>query len=175
MRLRAVVLALSIVACGKKEPTESLTSGGSPSPSASAAIAAVVPGGPAERTKLDAAEIAVPPGKSQLHVAWDVPDGTAINDDAPIAVRWQSSDGLATSPTDIKGFGKDIAHGFDVPIDLFAGASGGQLIGDLDLVVCDVATHSVCVPIKRRVELTFAVGKGNAQGRVKLPLPKAKP
>ncbi len=130
--------------------------------------------GSGARPTLDAAEIAVPEGKSQLHVAWDVPKGTEINDDAPIAVRWKSSDGLASTPSDITGHGKDIANGFDIPIELFKGASGGQLIGDLDLVVCDIETHSVCVPIKRRIELTFAVGKGNAQGKVVLPLPKAK-
>ncbi len=164
-----------LACCGKKDPTplsDPLVASASAS---AAAIASVLPGGGGERTKLDAAEIPVPPGKSQLHVAWGVPSGTAINDDAPIAVRWQSSDGLVAPPSDIKGHGKDIANGFDIPIELFAGASGGQLIGDLDLVVCDVETHSVCVPIKRRVELTFAVVKNNAAGRVTLPLPKAKP
>ena len=117
----------------------------------------------------------MPPGKSNLHVQWSVPDGTAINDDAPFTVRWGSSDGLVASPTDIKGHGKDVRGGFDVPIELMAGASGGQLAGDVDLVVCDVETHSICVPLKRRLELTFASGKGNAKGNVTLPLPRAKP
>lgn len=179
VRARALLFVF-VVACGKKEaaPSDPIASSATASASASAAVVIGAPGGgnnAEPRTTLDAAEIPVPPGKSQLHVAWGVPNGTAINDDAPIAVRWQSSDGLVASPTDIKGHGKDIANGFDIPIELFAGASGGQLIGDLDLVVCDVETHSVCVPIKRRVELTFAVVKNNASGRVTLPLPKAKP
>ena len=94
---------------------------------------------------------------------------------APFSVRWGSSDGLVTPPTDIKGIGKDVRGGFDVPIELMKGAAGGQLTGDIDLVVCDVETHSICVPLKRRVELTFAASKGNAKGDVTLPLPRAKP
>ncbi len=114
-------------------------------------------------------------GKSKLHVAWSIPDGTAINDDAPFNVRWASSDGLVTPPADIRGTGKEVRGGFDVPIEVMSGADGAKLAGDIDLVVCDTATHAVCVPLKRRLELTFAAGKGSAQGRVTLPLPKAKP
>ena len=168
------VLALALAclcACDKKDSA-------STAPTDSATAAAPGAGGPAiggGRPKLDSAEIAVPVGKSDLHVAWSVPKGTEINDEAPFAVRWASSDGLVSPPTDIKGHGKDAAAGFDVPIETMPDASGGKLAGDLDLVVCDTVTHSVCVPIKRRLELTFAVGKGTSQGRVTLPLPSAKP
>jgi hypothetical protein len=159
-----LVLALA-VGCGKKDPA--------PTQASTAAVSA--PSAPAVRSdRIDTAEIAVPPGKSQLHVAWSVPDGTAINDDAPFGVRWGSSDGLVTPPSDIRGTGKDVRGGFDVPIEVMAGAEGAKLCGDIDLVVCDVATHAVCVPLKRKVALTFATGKGSAQGHVTLPLPKAK-
>ena len=98
--------------------------------------------------KFDAAEIAVPAGKSQIHVAWSVPDGTAINDDAPVQralglerrprLRRQPTSTVTakTSPTDSTS-----------PSSVIAGASGGQLVGDIDLVVCDIETHAVCVPI----------------------------
>lgn len=173
--MKRLLLIFVLAACDKKESAVTI------SPpvitKSSAPGSALVEGaiGKAERVKFDAAEIAVPPGKSNLHVQWSVPDGTAINDDAPFSVRWASSDGLVASPADIKGHGKDVRGGFDVPIEVMAGASGGQLAGDVDLVVCDVETHSVCVPIKRRLELTFAAGKGNAKGSVTLPLPRAKP
>ncbi len=159
--------------CGKKDPTPiAAASDASPAPGGSAAVIITAP---VRVDKFDAAEIPVPVGKSQLHVAWSVPDGTAINDDAPFNVRWGSSDGLVASPTDIHGHGKDVAAGFDVPIEVLGGSSGGQLVGDIDLVVCDVKTHSICVPLKRHLELTFAAGKGTSQGRVTLPLPSAKP
>jgi hypothetical protein len=174
--LKRLLLVGVLLACDKKESAVTI------SPpvitTASASASTLVEGAiakPSERVKFDAAEIAVPPGKSNLHVQWSVPDGTAINDDAPFTVRWGSSDGLVASPTDIKGHGKDVASGFDVPIELMAGASGGQLAGDVDLVVCDIETHAICVPLKRRLELTFASGKGNARGNVTLPLPRAKP
>jgi len=164
------VLFLLLAACRKEEPT-----GGQPAASsAPAESATVVIGKAGERIKFDAAEIAVPEGKSALHVQWSVPKGTAINDDAPFSVKWSQSDGLSTPPSDIKGHGKDVEGGFDVPIDVMPGSSGGQLTGDIDLVVCDIETHAVCVPIKRRLELTFAAGKGNAKGNVTLPLPRAK-
>ena len=170
MRRAAVALALFALACGKK-PSPETTTVASATPPPPGAIAAAT-----ERPKIDAAEIAVPPGKSQLHVAWSVPNGTAINDEAPFAVRWTGSDGLSTPPTDIHGHGKDVESGFEVPIDVMPGSAGAQLTGDIDLVVCDTVTHSVCVPIKRRVELTFAIGaKGSPKGTVTLPLPSAKP
>ncbi len=172
MKILRTLLLVSLVACRKEESAAT-------QPTASASASATPPtptaiGKPGERLKLDAAEIAVPPGNSALHVQWSVPSGTAINDDAPFQVRWGSSDGLVAPPTDIKGQGKDVEGGFEVPIELMAGTSGGQLTGDIDLVVCDVETHSVCVPLKRRLELTFAVSKG-AKGTVTLPLPRAKP
>jgi hypothetical protein len=176
--LKRILVFLMLLACDKKESAVTI----SPPIIATASTAAPAPGGGvnigtggAVREKFDAAEIPVPPGKSNLHVQWSVPDGTAINDDAPFTVRWGSSDGLVAPPTDIKGHGKDVRGGFDVPIELMADASGGQLAGDVDLVVCDIETHSICVPIKRRLELTFASGKGNANGTVTLPLPRAKP
>lgn len=178
----AATLAVGLAcacACAKKPPAE--TSRATTGSSASAATAAAIGargapggGGPA-RPKIDAAEIAVPPGKSDLHVAWSVPKGTEINDEAPFAVRWTGSDGLATPPNDIRGHGKDVESGFEVPIEVMPSSAGAQLLGDIDLVVCDTVTHSLCVPIKRRVELTFAVRKGSAKGSVTLPLPSAKP
>lgn len=172
--MKRFLLLLALLACDKKESAVTISPPVITTTSASSPVAPAI-GKAGERVKFDAAEIAVPPGKSNLHVQWSVPDGTAINDDAPFTVRWASSDGLVTPPTDIKGHGKDVRGGFDIPIELMAGASGGQLAGDVDLVVCDVETHSICVPLKRRLELTFAAGKGNAKGNVTLPLPQAKP
>jgi hypothetical protein len=166
------MLALAVVACGKKDPTPEpgVVEVGSTSSAAVSADARAP-----NVVRFDAAEIRVPVGKSKLHVAWSIPEGTAINDDAPFGVRWGSSDGLVVPPADIRGTGKEAQGGFDVAIEIISGADGAQLTGDVDVVVCDTATHAVCVPLKRRLELTFAVGKGSAQGRVTLPLPKAKP
>jgi len=166
---RAAVALVLLLACGKK-PSPDTTTVASAAPAPRGAI------GAAERPKIDAAEIAVPPGKSELHVAWSVPKGTVINDEAPFKLLWTSSDGLVDPPTDIKGHGQDVVSGFEIPIDVLPDSSGAKLSGDLDIVVCDDVTHSVCVPIKRRVELTFAVGaKGAPKGMVALPLPSAKP
>lgn len=134
------------------------------------------PGGAAPRAvdKFDVAEIVVPPGTSTLHIAWDLPKGTGVNDDAPVNVRFLESDGLVVAPTDLAGHGKDFAGGFDVPLQISGNTTAAKLAGDVELVVCDVDTHSVCVPLKRRLEVTFGVQKGANPGSVRLPLPQAK-
>lgn len=134
------------------------------------------PGGAAPRAldRFDVAEIVVPPGTSTLHIAWDLPKGTGVNDDAPVKVRFLESDGLLVAPTDLAGHGKDFAGGFDVPLQISGNTTAAKLAGDVELVVCDVETHSVCVPLKRRLEVTFGVQKGANPGSVRLPLPQAK-
>jgi hypothetical protein len=161
------MVVVLVAACGKKAPSVVATG--------EAASTKVAETDAPRADRFDAAEVNVPRGKSTLHVAWFIPEGTAINDDAPFGVRFGSSDGLVTPPADIRGTGKEAKRGFDVPIEVGAGVDGAKLSGDIDLVVCDVATHAVCVPLKRRLELTFAVGEGKTAGYVTLPLPKAKP
>ena len=91
-----------------------------------------------------------------------------------VKVRFLESDGLIQAPTDLEGHGKDFASGFDVPLQISGNTTAAKLAGDVELVVCDVETHSVCVPLKRRMEVTFGVQKGAAPGTVRLPLPQAK-
>ncbi len=45
-----------------------------------------------------------------------------------------------------------------------------------EVVVCDAMTHSVCVPVKRRVEMPFLVTRGAAEARaeVSVLLPQAR-
>ncbi|HSQ61619.1 MAG TPA: hypothetical protein VLM85_00335 [Polyangiaceae bacterium] len=172
---RSWLLLLGLLAaCGRRHESSSATASAT-SPPPGTSILAQDATNPVVREKFDAAELSVPPGKSTLHVAWALPEGTGINDDAPFSVRWGSSDGLSTPPGDIRGLGKQVAGGFDIPIEIMPGSTGALLAGDIDLVVCDVATHSICLPLKRRLELTFAVTKGSAAGKVTLPLPQAKP
>ncbi len=171
-----VSLVLFLFACDRHhESSAAPAPGASMTSTLQIGQASAAPSKALPREKFDAAELPVPPGRSTLHVAWALPVGTSINDDAPFTVRWGSSDGLAAPPADIRGVGKDVASGFDVPIEIMGKASGAQLAGDIDLVVCDVATHSVCVPLRRRLELTFAVTKGADGGKVTLPLPQARP
>lgn len=132
------------------------------------------PGGMKPVERFDVAEIVVPPGTSTLHISWDLPKGTGVNDDAPVRVRFLESDGLIEAPTDLDGHGKDFASGFDIPLNISGNTTAAKLAGDVELVVCDVDTHSVCVPLKRRLEVTFGVQKGAMPGTVRLPLPQAK-
>ncbi len=49
-------------------------------------------------------------------------------------------------------------------------------MGQLSVVLCDVSTHLVCVPVKRAIELTFRVATTPTEApTVLVPLPAAKP
>jgi hypothetical protein len=111
-----------------------------------------------------------------IHVAWKIPAGTGINDDAPFRVRWTTSEGLAEVPAEEKAKGADVRLGFDVTVAPLKGEPAAHLAGNVDVVVCDVETHKVCVPVKRKIEVTFAVQKGGKRkANVEVPLPAARP
>jgi hypothetical protein len=159
-------------ACDKKEAPQ-------PPPTAGAAAASVTTaantGGP-QRTKVVIPNVVVAgKGTTKVHVAWKLPAGTGVNDGAPFRVRWTSSEGLEHAPEDMHAKGADVEQGFDVQVTPTAGAPSALLAGDVDVVVCDVATHRVCVPVTRRIEMTFlAEGSANA-ANVTVPLPEARP
>jgi hypothetical protein len=120
--------------------------------------------------------VAVAPPSARVHVSWALPEGTGVNEDAPFRVRWTTSDGLSRAPEDIKGKGAQVKSGFDVDVLPTTGADNARLGGTVDLVVCDVETHSVCVPIKRRIEMELSIEpQAPRSAKVSVPLPAAKP
>lgn len=141
---------------------------------AGAADAGAVPAAPVEKVEIP--EVRIRPGApTTVKVAWSAPPGTAVNDDAPFRVRWNRSDGLAEAPSDVKSTGSTVKDGFSVKVQPMAGAPNATLAGEIDLVICDVATHSVCVPVKRSVELGFMTVKDAApEAKIAIPLPQAK-
>jgi hypothetical protein len=175
--LALAIFALTVMAaCDKKEATE-------PPPLPTPAVAAPAPSaanapsvtGP-QRTKVVIPNVVVADkGTTKVHVAWRLPAGTGVNDGAPFRVRWTSSEGLEHAPEDMRAKGADVAQGFEVAVTPTAGAPSALLAGDVDVVVCDIATHRVCVPVTRRIEMTFlAEGRANA-AEVIVALPEARP
>jgi hypothetical protein len=46
----------------------------------------------------------------------------------------------------------------------------------MSVVLCDISTHRVCVPVRRTLELGFRIATNAADSRrVMIPLPEAKP
>lgn len=110
-----------------------------------------------------------------VKVAWKSPPGTGVNEEAPFRVRWNRSDALAEAPADVKATGTSARDGFHIAVKPLDGAPNATLGGVIDLVVCDVATHAVCVPVRRKVEIEFVVGKSAAaETTVTVDLPQAK-
>jgi hypothetical protein len=110
-----------------------------------------------------------------VKVAWKAPPGTSVNEDAPFRVRWNRSDALADAPSDVKATGTAARSGFDIVVKPLPGAPNATLGGVIDLVVCDVATHAVCLPVRRKVDIEFVVGKAAAaETTVTVNLPQAK-
>lgn len=160
---------------GKVEPI-ALTKLVAPSRGIAVAGAAADAGPAAPVEKVEIPEVRIrPDAPTVVRVAWSAPQGTAVNDDAPFRVRWNRSDGLAEAPSDVKSTGSAVKDGFSVKVQPMAGAPNATLAGEIDLVICDVATHSVCVPVKRNVELGFMAVKDAApEARIAIPLPQAK-
>jgi DsbC/DsbD-like thiol-disulfide interchange protein len=125
--------------------------------------------------KIEASDVAVRSAGTTLHMTWDAPKGTGVNEEAPFKVRWKKSEGLVETPADTKTTGASVKKVFDLLVKPAAGASRAKLEGELDLVVCDVETHAVCVPVRRALELSFVVTKdGAAETVLKVALPEAK-
>lgn len=164
--MMAALLALS--GCERKKETSTVVE---PVPSAS------TPARPREQAKIEFPEVPIRAGApTTVRVAWKTPEGTGVNEDAPFRVRWNRSDALAEAPADVTSTGNSAKTGFDITVKPLAGAPNATLAGVIDLVVCDVANHSVCVPVRRSVEIEFVVGKAAlAETTVTIPLPQAHP
>lgn len=160
-----------------------------PAAAGSAAGAASAPATPAARegapaagehhpqfAKVEFPEVPIRAGATTtVKVSWKTPDGTGVNEEAPFKVRWNRSDALAEAPADVKATGTAARDGFRIAVKPLDGAPNATLGGVIDLVVCDMATHSVCVPVRRKVEIEFVVGKAApAETTVTVDLPQAK-
>jgi thiol-disulfide isomerase/thioredoxin len=111
-----------------------------------------------------------------LRLSWKTPPGTGVNEEAPFRLEWTTSDGLVSAPEPMKNTGAAVARGFDVTLEPTLGVAGGRLGGEMSLVLCDVATHLVCVPVHRRVELAFRIASPPIERKtIEIPLPQAKP
>ena len=113
--------------------------------------------------------------ETKVRVAWRSPPGTGVNEEAPFKVRWSHSDALADAPADVKATGTAARDGFDIQVKPLAGTPNATLTGVIDLVVCDMATHAVCIPVRRKLEIEFVVDKSApAETTVTVDLPQAK-
>ena len=116
----------------------------------------------------------IPPGSSsKIRVSWEIPRGTGVNDEAPFRVVWASARGLARLPEPTREKGTLARDGFEIQVEPVAGAKTAELTGVLDMVVCDVVTHSVCLPVRRTLSASFAVEAGAPPAVVSIPLPAA--
>ncbi len=163
-----LTLALGLLAC--KDEKKSVA----PPPSPPVVLGAAPK--PAPPLKVEIPELAIRAGAtSKVKVVWSSPAGTAVNEDAPFRVRWNRSDGISDAPADVKGTGGRAKDGFTVDVTPTPGAPNAVLAGEIDLVVCDVQAHAVCLPVKRSLELGFVVVKdGPSEAKVTIPLPQAK-
>jgi hypothetical protein len=142
-------------------------------PQVGIAVTAANPGAPTER--IEAPEVAVRATGGVVRVKWKAPQGTGVNEEAPFKVRWNRSEGLSEAPPEMKSTGATVKDGFAIPLKLMGGVPRATLDGEMDLVVCDVATHKVCVPVRRALELGFVVtNQAPAEPTLEITLPEAK-
>lgn len=141
-----------------------------------AQVATPEAGAPPAVEKVEVPEVRIRTGgDTTVRVTWITPKGTTVNDEAPFRVRWNRSDGLADAPNDVKSTGSAVKDGFVIKVRPMPGAPNATLDGEINIVVCDDVTHSVCVPVRRSVELGFiAANDATDQASVAIPLPAAK-
>jgi thiol-disulfide isomerase/thioredoxin len=168
-------LARVIVNAGGDAKVEPIAIRGLTAPASGIAIVNPGDATPAPSIKIEATDIAVRTAGTTVRLTWDAPKGTGVNEEAPFKVRWKKAEGLSETPKDTKTTGATVNKTFDVRVLPAAGATRARLEGELDLVVCDVDTHAVCVPVRRALDLGFAVTKdGAAETVLNVKLPEAK-
>lgn len=170
--LFVVATAALMTACERKTTPTQETS----AVEARAAAKVASPDAGAAVATVEIPEVRVrPDGDTTVRVSWLTPKGTTVNDEAPFRVRWNRSDGLVDAPDDVKSTGSAVKNGFHVKVRPVPGAPNATLDGEISIVVCDDVTHSVCVPVRRSVELGFIVVADAAEhASVSIPLPAAK-
>jgi thiol-disulfide isomerase/thioredoxin/sugar lactone lactonase YvrE len=169
-------LARVVVSAGGDAKVEPIAIRGLNAPASGIAVAnADDSGPPPPSVKIEASDVAVRSAGTTVHLTWDAPKGTGVNEEAPFKVRWKKSEGLSETPADTKTTGATVKKSFDVTVRPASGAARARLEGELDMVVCDVETHAVCVPVRRALVLGFAVTKdGAAETVLNVKLPEAK-
>jgi hypothetical protein len=165
----AVLLGLLLAACEEKKKDVP------PAPPPPAAASAAEGGGGGKLEKFEMPEVRIKDdAETTVKVTWKVPPGTALNDEAPFRVRWNRSDGLAEAPSDAKSTGSAVKDGYSVKVKPMKGAPNPTLGGEIDLVVCDAVNHSICLPVRRQVELGFVAAKdAEHEIKIEMPLPAA--
>lgn len=175
------LLVVAACACEKKSPSgaspaDTVAVGAQPAPKSASASAkhALVDASIVE--KVEVPEVRVrKDATTTVRVTWATPKGTAVNDEAPFRLRWSRSEGLIDAPSDVRSTGSDVKGGFRVKVHPMVDAPNATLGGEIDIVVCDAATHAVCVPVRRKVELGFVIVKDAPdETTVAIPLPEAR-
>lgn len=173
--MKRLLLLVLLVACDKEKPAPPANP---PAASAAASVVVVIDSGapPQKHEKIELEEIRIRENvATAVKVAWLPPSGTAINDEAPFRVRWNRSDGLADAPPDAKSTGSAVKDGYTMTVQPLPKTPNATLAGEINIVVCDSVNHSICLPVRRRIELGFTVVKdAPAEVIVSVPLPSAK-
>jgi hypothetical protein len=164
-------VALGLAACDRSSSATRADAAPAAAPPASSSRASAAPPETVYVPQVAVAER----GPTKVHVAWKLPAGTGVNDGSPFHVRWTTSMGLERVPDEMHAKGADVSQGFDLVVTPTSGAPSATLAGDVHVVVCDVATHKVCVPVTRRIEMEFLVVGKESNANVEVPLPAAKP
>lgn len=110
----------------------------------------------------------------KIHVSFQVPAGTGINEDAPFRAHFLSRSDNAALPADVRATGKDVKNGFDVTLAPTSSDAVVHFVADVDIVVCDIDTHRVCVPVRREISFDAQLHVANAPRALVLPLPAAR-
>jgi hypothetical protein len=172
-----VIAVLACLSCGKGDSSAASSApidAAAPGAKASPLVASAAPGGKIPVLTLSSIPVRAKE-TTTIRVGWKTPEATAVNDDAPFRVRWDSSEGLADAPPDMKTTGSVVKEGFTLKVRPFPSAPKATLDGELSIVVCDAKDHSICLPVRRMIQLAFIPDPAApSETSVSIMLPPAK-
>ena len=97
-------------------------------------------------------EVTVASGPAEVELAVDLPPGYKINPDAPSRFEWSGEGFSVPAGTNGSVINPSFPRTFDIEVN-----AGGDLIGDLSVVYCDIEAESVCLFEQVRVIIPVIV------------------
>ncbi len=98
------------------------------------------------------AEVTVAPGPAEVELSVDLPPGYKINPDAPSRFEWSGEGVTVPATTNGSVINPSFPRVFDIEVNM-----GGDLIGDLSVVYCDIEAEAVCLFEQVRVIVPLIV------------------
>jgi hypothetical protein len=89
---------------------------------------------------------------------WQLSPGTVLDEEAVVHLRWDRPQTEGLEPIkELAMSAKVLKNGLPIAVTPKPGAKTARASGVIELRICDEATKRTCIPVRRPVELDFAI------------------